>query len=157
MAFKFLFAYLRTIFFCFLVFLFSAFLLLFLLTRPCSLLEPSSYSHEGCVGFAGIFFRFERKRVLLTFPCFERKRKCAANPKVLRFRLKFFFSSLTETVFAHISSVSNENENERRTLFNRFSFKYKTKCWQAIKNINLKSNSPYCIPPIAIRAFKGIG
>jgi len=35
---------------------------------------------------------------------------------VRRFRFGIFFSVLSETVFAHIFPVSNENENERRTL-----------------------------------------
>ncbi len=36
--------------------------------------------------------------------------------KFTRFRMETFFSDLSETVFVYIFSVSNENENKRRTL-----------------------------------------
>ncbi len=40
--------------------------------------------------------------------------KCSVTNRVRRFRL--LFSLLSETVFAHIFPVSNENENEQRNL-----------------------------------------
>ncbi len=62
-------------------------------------------------------FVFGSKRNSFRSQCsrFEQKRNWAEHPRVRRFRLNFF-SVLSETVFAYIFPVSNENENKQRTL-----------------------------------------
>ncbi len=69
----------------------------------------------GRAGFSWNFFILSENGFRSHFSHFELKQKWAANPRVCRFRFTFF-SVLSETVFAHIYPVMNENENERRTL-----------------------------------------